>query len=139
MATAADVMNRHPVAISADGSAADAARLMAEHQIGMLPVVRDGGPIGVVTDRDLVLRVLATGLDPETTRVEQIATSDWVVQVTPEMPLDQVESLIEERRVRRILVVSAGKLVGIVSQSDVARLSPAASPHALQAETVWLE
>ena len=138
MATAGDVMNRNPVAIHADGSAADAARMMAAHQIGMLPVVRDGGVIGVVTDRDLVLRVLATGRDAETTRVEQIATG-WVVQVAPEMLLDQVESLIEERRVRRIPVVAAGKLVGIVSQSDIARSSPGASPHTLEPATVWLE
>jgi CBS domain-containing protein len=61
------------------------------------------------------------------------------VAVAPEMPLDQVELLIEERRVRRIPVVSAGKLVGILSQSDVARNSPSASPHLLQPPQVWLE
>ena len=138
MATAGDVMNRHPVAIHPDGSAADAARMMAVHQIGMLPVVRDGGVIGIVTDRDLVLRVLAAGLDPATTRISDVA-SDWVATVTPETALDRVELVIEERRVRRIPVVSSGRLVGIVSQSDIARRSPGASPHTLEPATVWLE
>jgi len=83
-------------------------------------------------------RVLAAALDPASIRVSEIAT-DWVVSVAPDTPLDQVERLIEERRVRRLPVVSAGKLIGIVSQSDVARNSPEASPHMLEAPQVWLE
>ena len=138
MTTAADVMNPDPISIDAESSVTAAAQKMAEHQIGMLPVVRDGGVIGVVTDRDLVLRVLGPGLDAASTRISEVA-SDWVVAVAPEMPLDQVELLIEERRVRRIPVVSAGKLVGILSQSDVARKSPNASPHLLEPPQIWLE
>ena len=138
MTTAADVMNPDPISIDAESSVTAAAQKMAEHQIGMLPVVRDGGVIGVVTDRDLVLRVLGPGLNATSTRISEVA-SDWVVSVAPEMPLDQVELLIEERRVRRIPVVSAGKLVGILSQSDVARKSPNASPHLLEPPQVWLE
>lgn len=138
MTTAADVMNPDPIAIAADSSVTAAAQAMAEHQIGMLPVVRDGGVIGIVTDRDLVLRVLAAGLDPATTRISDVA-SDWVATVTPETALDRVELVIEERRVRRIPVVSSGRLVGIVSQSDVARSSPQASPHMIEPPQVWLE
>ena len=138
MTTAADVMNPDPISIDAESSVTAAAQKMAEHQIGMLPVVRDGGVIGVVTDRDLVLRVLGPGLDATSTRISEVA-SDWVVAVAPEMPLDQVELLIEERRVRRIPVVSAGKLVGVLSQSDVARKSPNASPHLLEPPQIWLE
>jgi CBS domain-containing protein len=138
MTTAADVMNAHPITIDAEDSAAAAAQKMAEHHIGMLPVVRDGGVIGVVTDRDLVLRVLAAGRDAASTRISEIATS-WAVTVAPETSLDQVERLIEERRLRRLPVVSAGKLVGIVSQSDLARNSPNASPHLLEPPQIWLE
>lgn len=138
MTTAADVMNPHAISIDAESSATAAAQKMAEHQIGMLPVVRDGGVIGVITDRDLVLRVLAAGRDAGSTRISDIAT-DWAVTVAPDTPLDQVERRIEERRVRRMPVVSAGKLVGVVSQSDVARNSPDASPHLLEPPQVWLE
>jgi CBS domain-containing protein len=138
MTTAADVMNAHPITIDAEGSAAAAAQMMAEHQIGLLPVVRDGGVIGVVTDRDLVLRVLAEDRDAASTPISEIATT-WVVTVAPETPLAEVERLIEERRVRRLPVVSAGKLVGIVSQSDLARNAPDASPHLLEPPQVWLE
>ena len=138
MTTAADVMNPDPISIDAESSATVAAQKMLEHQIGMLPVVRDGGVIGIVTDRDLVLRVLAAAREPATTRVSEVA-SDWIVPVAPDTPLDQVERLIEERRVRRLPVVSAGRLIGIVSQSDVARNSPEASPHLLEPPQVWLE
>ena len=138
MTTAGDVMNPHAISIDPESSATAAAQTMREHQIGMLPVVCDGGVIGIVTDRDLVLRVLAAALDPASIRVSEIAT-EWVVSVAPDTPLDQVERLIEERRVRRLPVVSAGKLIGIVSQSDVARNSPEASPHMLEAPQVWLE
>ena len=138
MSIAADVMNARPIAIEAQAPAAAAAQAMEEHHVGMLPVVRDGGVIGVVTDRDLVLRVMAAGRDAASTPVADVATV-WVVTVTPEMPLDEVERVIEEHRVRRLPVVSAGKLVGVVSQSDVARSCPDASPHRLEPPTVWLE
>ena len=127
MTTVADVMNPVPVSIDAASPVTAAAQRMLEHHIGMLPVMHGGGVVGVVTDRDLVLRVLG-----------DIAT-DWVVTVEPEKPLEQVELLIEERRVRRLPVVSSGKLVGIVSQSDIARVSPQASPHMFEGPQVWLE
>jgi CBS domain-containing protein len=101
-------------------------------------VVRDGVVVGVVTDRDLVLRVLATGYGAAAALVGEVA-SDRVVSVAPETPLEEVELLIEERRVRRMPVVSKGKLVGVVSQSDIARISPHASPHMLEGPQVWLE
>ena len=138
MTTAADVMNPDPISIDAESSATVAAQKMLEHQIGTRPVVRDGGVIGIVTDRDLVLRALAAAREPATTRVPEVA-SDWIVPVAPDTPLDQVERLIEERRVRRLPYVSAGRLIGIDSQSDVARNSPEASPHLLEPPQVWLE
>ena len=138
MTTVADVMNPVPVSIDAASPVTAAAQRMLEHHIGMLPVMHGGGVVGVVTDRDLVLRVLAAGRNAGDTRVGDIAT-DWVVTVAPETPLEQVELLIEERRVRRLPVVSSGKLVGIVSQSDIARVSPQASPHMFEGPQVWLE
>ena len=138
MTTVADVMNPDPVSIDAASPVTAAAQKMMQHRIGMLPVVRDGAVVGVVTDRDLVLRVLATGRDATGTRVGEVAT-DWVATVAPETPLERVELLIEERRVRRVPVVSAGRLVGVVSQSDIARVSPQASPHMFQGPQVWLE
>lgn len=138
MTTVADVMNPDPVSIDAASPVTAAAQKMMQHRIGMLPVVRNGAVVAIVTDRDLVLRVLATGRDATGTRVGEIAT-DWVVTVAPETPLEHVELLIEERRVRRVPVVAAGKLVGVISQSDIARVSPHASPHTFEGPQVWLE
>lgn len=132
MTIAADAMTPHPVTVDADSFVPAAAQKMAEHHVGMLPVLRDGVVVGVVTDRDLVLRVLAAGLDAATTRVADVASTS-VASVAPEASLEQVERVIEERRVRRLPVLATGELVGIVSQSDVARMSPDASPHLLAA------
>ena len=138
MTTVADVMNPEPVSIDAASPVSAAARMMMEHHIGMLPVVRNGVVVGIVTDRDLVLRVLAADHSATGTLVGEVA-SDRVVSVAPETPLDELELLIEERRVRRVPVVSEGTLVGVVSQSDIARVSPHASPHMLEGPQVWLE
>jgi CBS domain-containing protein len=130
MTTASDVMTRDPIRIDANQFVAEAARLMAEHHIGMLPVMRGQRLVGVVTDRDLVLRVLAVGKDPAATTLANVA-STWPVTVEPETPLDAVERVVEERRVRRIPVTTDGRLVGVVSQSDIARHAAYACPHLL--------
>jgi CBS domain-containing protein len=130
MLTARDVMTHPPITIEFNDSIGDAARLMAEHGVGFLPVVEDDMLAGVVTDRDLVLRVLARDLRPSMTSAGSIATVAPVT-VEPETPIDVLEQLIEDRRVRRLVVAHRGHVLGVVSQSDLARVSPYASPHVL--------
>ena len=130
MPTARDVMTHPPITIEFNDSIGDAARLMAEHGVGFLPVVEDDVLAGVVTDRDLVLRVLAGDLRPNMTSAGSVATVAPVT-VEPHTPVDVLEQLIEDRRVRRLVVVEDGHVVGVVSQSDLARVSAYASPHLL--------
>src|SRR5689334_5585580 len=107
MSSVADVMSSRPVAVEADAPVGEAARLMAQHHVGLLPVMRGPVLLGVVTDRDLVLRVLAEGRDPAATTVLAVA-SESPVTVAPEAAPEVAERLIEERRVRRLPVVSTG-------------------------------
>ena len=109
-----------PVVEAALGtSVIEAARVMREKRVGCLVVVREGRPVGVVTDRDLALRVLAEGRDPRTSTVADIVTYDPIVVSIG----DALETALEKMRVhgvRRLPIVSAeGKVVGVVTADDV--------------------
>lgn len=121
-----DVMTRHPRAVEADTSVREAARLMEGDDVGSLPVVEMDGAarlIGVLTDRDIALRVVAAGRDPETTPVSEVASRD-VVTVTPDDDLDDALTRMARSQVRRVpVVVGDGELVGILSQADLPRLT----------------
>ncbi|HYY08390.1 MAG TPA: CBS domain-containing protein [Actinomycetota bacterium] len=114
------VMADPPVTASPGMDAGDAAGLMAAHDIGALPIVEDGRLVGIVTDRDLVLRVLAERKDPRSVKVSDVATTRRIETVTPDTQLADARALMAERRIRRLPVVKDGELVGIVSLGDVA-------------------
>ncbi len=112
-------MTEAPQTIRPDMSAADAAGLMKSEDVGALPVVRGGELVGVVTDRDLVIRVLAERQDPRSVRVGDIATKSPVT-VTPDMRLSEARELMAKHQVRRLPVMKRNELVGILALGDVA-------------------
>jgi len=97
----------------------EAARLMKDGDFGSIPVVDDGRLVAVLTDRDIVIRAVAEGLDASTTQVGQVASSDPVT-VSPDQSLDDAVELMTHHQVRRLPVVAEGKLVGVLSQADIA-------------------
>jgi CBS domain-containing protein len=115
-----DVMTPSPTTIKADQPATEAAKLMQESDAGMIPVMDNGDVLGTVTDRDIVLRVVAAGKDPQSTPVREIASTD-IVTVEPDQDLDEALELMARHQVRRLPVVEEGRLVGVVAQADVAR------------------
>jgi CBS domain-containing protein len=114
-----DAMTPSPHSIPADATAVEAARTMASEDVGSLPVVEGDELVGMVTDRDLVLQVLAKGGDPEAVRVANICSTNPVV-ASPDEPLDDALWRMAKERVRRLPVVSEGRVVGILAQADVA-------------------
>jgi CBS domain-containing protein len=114
------VMAASPVTATPDLNASDAAGLMAAHDIGALPIVEGERLVGLVTDRDLVLRVLASRKDPRSVRLGDIATSRELATVTPDTQLHDARALMGELRIRRLPVVKEGRLVGMLSLGDVA-------------------
>jgi CBS domain-containing protein len=114
------VMADRPVTASPAMDAGDAAGLMAANDIGALPIVEDGRLVGIVTDRDLVLRVLAERKDPRSVAVGDIATTRGVETVTPDTQLADARALMADKRIRRLPVVKDGMLIGMVSLGDVA-------------------
>jgi CBS domain-containing protein len=116
-----EIMTSNPSTIESDTSVADAARIMKQEDAGVVPVTENGRLTGMVTDRDIAIRVVAEGKDPQSTPVREVA-SQSLVTVDPQQDLDDALRLMAKHQVRRLPVVEEdGRLVGVVAQADVAR------------------
>ena len=115
-----DVMTENPSSCAPSTSVVEAAKVMAREDVGSIPVVEGDRLVGVVTDRDLVVRVLAEERDPQATPVGEIVSTD-VVAIAPDAGLDEALRLLARHQVRRLPVVEDDRLVGVVAQADVAR------------------
>jgi CBS domain-containing protein len=113
-------MAESPVTASPEMDAGDAAGLMVANDIGAIPIVEDDRLVGLVTDRDLVLRVIAERKDPRSVRLADVATTRGLETVTPDTQLCDARALMAQRRIRRLPVVKDGRLVGMLSLGDVA-------------------
>jgi CBS domain-containing protein len=116
-----DVMTENPRSITVDQPVVEAARIMRDEDVGLVPIVEGDRLVGTVTDRDITVRVVAENRDPSSTTVREVASTD-LVTVDPQQELDEALRLMAEHQVRRLPVVEEdGRLVGIVAQADVAR------------------
>jgi len=114
-----DIMTSSPITLTADRPVIDAATAMKENNIGDVIVMTEGKMCGVVTDRDIVVRVIAQGREPQTTKLGDVCSRD-VASVGPDDDVDRVIDVVRKRSVRRVPVVDGGKPVGIVSIGDLA-------------------
>ncbi|MBV9450961.1 MAG: CBS domain-containing protein [Streptosporangiaceae bacterium] len=114
-----DVMTPAPVCVAPAESVSAAARAMGEHGIGTVMVCDGDRLLGLVTDRDIAIRVLAENRDPAVTQIADIA-SEELATLSPDDDVSEAVRLVRERAVRRIPVVSDGRPVGIVSIGDIA-------------------
>jgi CBS domain-containing protein len=115
-----DTMTSNPRTIETSTPVAEAARLMSSEDVGSLPIVEGDRLVGMLTDRDITVRVVAEGMDPQSTTAGDVASRD-VVSVDPQQQLDEALRLMAQHQVRRLPVVEEdGRLVGIVAQADVA-------------------
>jgi CBS domain-containing protein len=118
-----EVMTSNPCTIDADKPVSYAAKMMRDEDVGLAPVVEGDRLVGTLTDRDIAIRVVAEGRDPDSTIVKDVASTD-VVTVDPQQDLDQALRLMAEHQVRRVPVVEEdGRIVGVVAQADIARLA----------------
>lgn len=113
-------MSKHVAAIDAEAPVADAAERLAEQDVGVLAICQAGDRLsGVITDRDIVVRVIAQGLDPDQLTVGECGSGEPAT-ASPQETLDQAARRMDEQQVRRLPVTDGGRLIGIVSQSDLA-------------------
>jgi CBS domain-containing protein len=120
--TIRDLMTSDPKVVEPDRPVAEAAKLMKQEDVGIVPIVDDQNHlVGTITDRDITVRLVAEEKDPKSTTVSEIA-SQSPITVDPQQDLDEALRLMAQHQVRRLPVVEEdGKLVGIVAQADVAR------------------
>jgi CBS domain-containing protein len=114
----AEVMTSNPRTVSRQDSVVDVARIMLEEDVGSVPVAEDGFLLGIVTDRDIALRVVAAGRDPRTVRVEEIATPE-PHYASPDESVDDAYERMSIWRVRRLPVVDGDRVIGMLAQADL--------------------
>ncbi|HIS70048.1 MAG TPA: CBS domain-containing protein [Candidatus Gallacutalibacter stercoravium] len=118
--TVQDLMSKRLVAVLPGDTAQEAARLMKEHNIGAVPVVSGGELRGMLTDRDIVLRCIAEGKDPASTRAGELMSRD-IAYVTPDRTVQDAVRMMSAEQVRRLPVVRDGYVDGMISLADIAR------------------
>jgi CBS domain-containing protein len=129
MQTIQDVMTRTVYTIESTASVREAARLMLEHDVGFLPVIHEGVSAGVITDRDVAVRVVAENRDPDTTYVGAVLSAEspneqmsaGVATLPEETSIDEAVSYMDARQVRRVTVHDKQyRIVGVISRADLA-------------------
>ena len=114
-----DAMTEDPRSIGASEPVVDAARLMREQHVGSLPVTENDKLVGVITDRDIMTRVVAEAADLKLISVGDVYSRD-LISVEPDQDLDEALGLMARHQVRRLPVIENGRLVGMVAQADIA-------------------
>jgi CBS domain-containing protein len=131
MATrAADIMTKDVTAIREDETVREAAERLASDDIGVLPIVDDNKNLkGILTDRDIVVHVIARGKDPASTRARDLEQGE-VITLRPDDSIEHAADLMAQHKVRRLPVVDGGHILGMVSQADVVKaVAPEKAGH----------
>lgn len=118
-----DVMVEDVVTVEADATVKKAVSIMNKNEIGCLIVVKHGKAVGIVTERDMLTRVLAESRNPERTRVSEVMSAP-LIAAQPEMELEEAARLMFKMKVKKLPVVSNGQLVGLITLTDLARFQP---------------
>ncbi len=122
-----DVMARRVLLVEASSSAKNAARMMNKFGVSSLIVSSEGDVVGILTERDILTRVVASGQDPEQVEVSEIM-SEPIIVVNPDTPIEQAVQIMLMERIKKLPVMEKDgekiKLVGILSMTDIARMQP---------------
>jgi len=117
-------MSKEPVTVSEDAPVLEAAKIMKEKGIGGLVVVsRLGKPVGIITERDLVVRVMAENRNPGEVAVKDIMSSP-IITIDPERDLLDAMEIMARKNIRRLVVMDKDKLVGMITEKDILRVAP---------------
>jgi CBS domain-containing protein len=131
---ARDIMTPNSAFVSADTSVEEAAALLAREDIGVVPVCGpDGRLLGMVTDRDIVVKVVAQGRQPAEVAIGDLADQPEVVTIGADDPIQEAVETMKRHKVRRLPVIDGHTVVGMLSQGDIARARPEAAGQLVEA------
>lgn len=118
-----ELMSKSVISVSPNDTVSEVSRLLERYNIGSVPVCRDNKTLcGIITDRDIVTRCLAAELDPYETPVREVMSKS-VTSVSPHDDVREASHKMTEKRIRRVPVSDNGKLVGMISLADMARMN----------------
>jgi len=118
-----ELMIKKVVTVKTSEKVIDAVKLMNKHEIGCLVVVNDGKPVGILTERDMLKRVLAKSKDPRKTRVGQVMSVP-LIAVKPQSMIEDAATLMFKKEIKKLPVVKDGQLLGLVTLTDLVRFQP---------------
>jgi CBS domain-containing protein len=118
-----DVMVREVITVDENASVKEAADIMNQFEIGSIIATRKGKAVGIITERDLLKRIVAEGKNAKKTRVKDIMSSPLVV-IMPNTDLEEAARLMFEKKIKKLPVIDQNRLVGLVSLTDIARFQP---------------
>lgn len=118
-----DIMVEEVITVEADATVMRAVKLMNKHEIGCLIVTKIRKPIGIVTERDLLKRVLAESREPEKTRIWEVMSAPLVF-VDPNMDIEDAVKFMLKMKIKKLPIVRRGKLLGLVTLTDLVRFQP---------------
>lgn len=119
----ANVMAKKVITVDEKASVKEAADTMNQFEIGSVITTRKGKPIGIITERDLLKRIVSEGRNAKTTKVKEIMSSPLVV-ISPDTDLEEAARLMFEMKIKKLPVTEQDRLVGLVSLTDIARAQP---------------
>ena len=116
-------MIKEVISIDLEASVKDAANMMVQNEIGSLVVTEKRKPVGIITERDLLSRVIATGKNPEATMVKAIMSKPLICG-NPEMDADEAARFMVNKKIKKLPVVEGGRLIGIMTLTDLCTVQP---------------
>jgi CBS domain-containing protein len=121
--TVKDIMVEKVITIKDNATVKEAVEVMNKHEIGCLVVTKRNRPVGIITERDMLKRVLAESRNPEKTLVREIMTTP-LIAISPTTSLEEAAKLMFKRNVKKLPVVAEGRLLGLITLTDLARFQP---------------
>jgi len=115
-----EVMIEEVISVPEKATVRKAAELMNKHEIGCLVVMKKGKPVGIVTETDMVRRVILDSIDPKETNVAEIMSKPLVVG-NPQMDVEEATRMMRTRKIKKLPIVMKGHLVGLVTTTDIVR------------------
>lgn len=122
--TVGEIMTKKPITVGKRESITEIARLMKKYRVGSVIVVEGRKPVGIVTEGDIIRKVVAEGLDPRDIKAEDVMSTELVL-ATPDMGIIEAAETMQRKMVKRLPVVNRkGELVGIISETDITYVAP---------------
>jgi CBS domain-containing protein len=123
MVTVGKVMSKKVVTTAETDSVFDACKLLRDHKIGSLIIISEKKAVGIITERDVIERVICNEKDPKATKVKDVMSRP-LITVDSLLPVGEAAKLMSEKKIKKLGVVTHGRLIGVITTSDIVRAEP---------------